>query len=96
MIGQFIPKAVERIDRALSLAFDETIDHDDAVYRPGAGAANAIDVNAGIAHQAMKHTPCERAMRAAALKRKTDALGVGAMPRATRRGFLVRGWFAEF
>ncbi len=77
------PELVECCDRALLAAAHETVGEHHGVHRAGAGAAQAVDEQTVVAHQALQHAPREGAVGTAALQRQIDAfaalvmLGVG-------------------
>jgi len=67
---------VQRGDRLPLPAAHEAVGEHHGVHRAGAGAAQPVDEQPVVEHQALEHAPGEGAMRAAALQGDVDALAL--------------------
>src|SRR5271157_4697780 len=72
------PKCGKRLAGSLSAADGQPVGEDRSIHRPRAGRANSLESQGLLFQKAVKHTPGEGAMRAAALKGQIYGLGRGA------------------
>ena len=78
------PEVGQRLAGALASALGEAVRQHGGVHGAGAGGGDALDVDAAVLHQLVEHAPGEGAVRAAALQRQVDGLGLRGARRAAR------------
>jgi hypothetical protein len=68
------PERFQRCPRDLGAAAGMTGNHHRGIHGPGRGSGYGLDVQPRLLQEPVQHTPGERAVSAASLKRKVDQL----------------------